>query len=46
MLGMRVVVPEKFRKIVLDELHEGHSGVVRTKELARSYVWWLISIMT
>ena len=40
MLGMRVVVPEKFRKFVLDQLHEGHPGVVRTKELARSYVWW------
>lgn len=40
MLGMRVLVPEKFRTFILDELHQGHPGVVRTKELARSYVWW------
>lgn len=40
MLGMRVVVPKKYQRFVLDELHQGHPGVVRTKELSRSYVWW------
>ena len=34
MLGMRVVVPQKYQRFVLDELHQGHPGVVRTKELA------------
>ncbi|KAM7288053.1 uncharacterized protein ISCGN_031742 [Ixodes scapularis] len=38
--GMRVVIPKGLRERVLDELHEGHPGIVRMKELARSYVWW------
>ena len=38
--GIRVVVPVKLRVRILDELHQGHPGVVRMKALARSYVWW------
>ena len=40
MWGIRVVVPEKLRGRVLDELHHSHAGIVKTKSLARSYVWW------
>ncbi|KAL1468048.1 hypothetical protein MTO96_041738 [Rhipicephalus appendiculatus] len=40
MFGMRVIVPAKLRSLLLDELHEGHPGIVRSKQLARSYVWW------
>ncbi|XP_049519492.1 uncharacterized protein K02A2.6-like [Dermacentor silvarum] len=40
MFGMRVIVPAKLRNLLLDELHEGHPGIVRSKQLARSYVWW------
>ena len=40
MWGIRVVVPQKLRQQVLDELHLGHPGVVRMKSLARSHVWW------
>ncbi|XP_049275984.1 uncharacterized protein K02A2.6-like [Rhipicephalus sanguineus] len=40
MLGTRVVIPAKLQRVVLDELHEGHPGIVRSKALARSYVWW------
>ncbi|KAL1436929.1 hypothetical protein MTO96_049226 [Rhipicephalus appendiculatus] len=40
MLGTRVVVPAKLQGFVLDELHDGHPGIVRSKELARSYLWW------
>ncbi|XP_064476257.1 uncharacterized protein K02A2.6-like [Ornithodoros turicata] len=40
MWGARVVVPHKLKKEVLQETHEGHPGVVRMKETARSYVWW------
>ena len=40
MWGIRVVVPEKLRGRVLDELHQSHAGIVKTKSLARSYVWW------
>ena len=38
--GIRVVVPQKFRNDTLKMLHEVHAGIVRMKELARSYVWW------
>ena len=38
--GLRVVIPEKYRKYILDELHVAHSGIVRMKEVARSFVWW------
>ena len=38
--GMRVVVPNKYRQAMLDELHEAHVGIVRMKEIARSFVWW------
>ena len=37
---MRVVIPVKLRQGVLEELHQGHAGVVRMKLLARSHVWW------
>ena len=40
MWGNRVVVPPKGRPQVLQELHQSHPGIVRTKSLARSYVWW------
>ncbi|XP_063385411.1 uncharacterized protein K02A2.6-like [Cydia fagiglandana] len=40
MWGHRVVIPEACREIVLRELHEPHMGVVKTKAMARSYVWW------
>ncbi|XP_063542080.1 uncharacterized protein K02A2.6-like [Cydia strobilella] len=40
MWGHRVVLPEVCREMVLRELHEPHMGVVKTKAMARSYVWW------
>jgi len=40
MWGIRVVIPKKHQRRVLDELHQGHIGVVKMKSLARSYVWW------
>ena len=38
--GIRVVVPPTLRSKLLDELHQGHVGVVKMKTLARSYMWW------
>ena len=38
--GTRVVVPGRYRDDVLKELHTSHSGMSRTKSVARSYVWW------
>ena len=40
MWGVRVVVPRKLQEQVLQELHQTHSGISRTKAIARSYVWW------
>ena len=37
---MRVVIPRKLRDAVLQELHQGHTGIVRMKALAQSYMWW------
>ena len=42
--GIRVVVPEKLRNKVLEELHKDHPGISRMKtSIARSYIWWWIS---
>lgn len=40
MWGRRVVIPNKLRKFVLQELHKSHLGIVKTKSIARSYFWW------
>ena len=40
MWGTRVIVPHKLQEKVLQELHEVHFGIARTKAIARSYVWW------
>lgn len=38
--GYRTIVPAKLRKQILVDLHRSHMGIVKTKALARSYVWW------
>ncbi|XP_036845205.1 uncharacterized protein K02A2.6-like [Oncorhynchus mykiss] len=38
--GSRVVVPPKFQRRLLSDMHEGHPGITRMKALARSYLWW------
>jgi len=40
LLGQRVVIPQSLQARVLHILHQGHPGVVRSKMLARSTVWW------
>lgn len=40
MMSDRVVIPESLQKAVLKQLHEGHPGMVRMKQLARSFVYW------
>ena len=40
MRRVRVVVPKKGQTIMLKLLNSCHSGVVQTKALARSYIWW------
>jgi len=36
----RVVIPENLRDRVLKELHAGHFGTVRMKQLSRNVCWW------
>ena len=38
--GTRVVIPKKLQSTILDEIHQDHPGVVRMKNMARSYFWW------
>ena len=38
--GRRVIIPPKFRRQLLQDLHQEHPGVSRMKALARSYLWW------
>ena len=38
--GTRIIVPQVLRKRVIELAHEGHQGIVKTKERLRSKVWW------
>lgn len=38
--GCGIVLPGRLQKRVLDELHQGHPGVVQMKMLPRDHVWW------
>ena len=37
--GARIIVPQALRKRVVSLAHEGHQGVVKTKERLRTKVW-------
>ena len=38
--GDRVIIPTSLQETLLKELHSEHMGIVRTKQLARRYLWW------
>lgn len=38
--GNRVIIPESMRPEILQILHTQHVGIVRMKQLARSFIWW------
>ncbi|XP_058449020.1 uncharacterized protein K02A2.6-like [Malaya genurostris] len=40
MYGERMVIPQAYRKRVLQQLHKGHPGVERMRSIARQYVFW------
>lgn len=40
MWGYRLIVPETCKNKILLEIHSSHMGIVKSKALARSYVWW------
>ncbi|CAM4584726.1 unnamed protein product [Caretta caretta] len=35
-----VIIPPPLRSQMLEQLHSGHRGIVRMKEIAQSYFWW------
>ena len=35
-----MVIPEKFRERLLNQIHEEHPGICKMKSLARCYLWW------
>lgn len=40
MWGYRVFILSSLRKELLAQVHKTHLGIVKTKSLLRSYVWW------
>ena len=36
----RVIIPTSLREILLNNLHAEHLEIVKTKQLARKYLWW------
>lgn len=40
MWGHRAVIPERFKRTLLEEIHCSHMGFVKSKAVARSYFWW------
>lgn len=40
MFNSRIVIPDICHRKILSQLHRGHIGVERSKQIARSYVYW------
>ncbi|KMQ87799.1 hypothetical protein RF55_12828 [Lasius niger] len=40
MWGYRVVLPEKIKSTMLNQIHENHFEITKLKQLARSYFWY------
>ncbi|KAL1447868.1 hypothetical protein WDU94_005423 [Cyamophila willieti] len=40
MWGHRLVIPTNCRMSLLKELHSTHMGIVKTKSIARGFLWW------
>ena len=38
--GTRIVMPCELQKSTLDLAHQGHQGIIKTKQLLRQKVWW------
>ena len=38
--GTRIIPPQSLRGDIINLAHEGHQGIVKTKERLRSKVWW------
>lgn len=40
MVGDKIIIPQSFRKVILEKLHIAHQGVQRTKAKARKVLYW------
>lgn len=38
--GNCVVMPQQGRQQILEELHSGHLGIARMKNLTQMFIWW------
>ena len=38
--GVRLVIPKALQGEILEKIHEGHQGIVKCREHAKSSVWW------
>ncbi|RWS03345.1 uncharacterized protein B4U80_06550, partial [Leptotrombidium deliense] len=38
--GHRVIIPTNLKQRILNELHTGHFGATKMKQIARSRFWW------
>ena len=41
MKDKRLLIPVSMRLVVLNKLHEGHQGITKCREIAKTSVWWL-----
>lgn len=40
MVGDKIIIPQSFRRVILEKLHLAHQGVQRTKAKARKVLYW------
>ena len=38
--GSRIVIPTSMRKVIMDQIHDGHQGITKCQDRARASVWW------
>ena len=38
--GSQIVVPKAMQQVTLQKIHEGHQGILRSRQRAKTSVWW------